>query len=195
MHIQKLKSLKFPALNSLHWLKWLNLENIIWALFLTIIFTLTFVYLFSPIAYYVFSIPGLSFIKNIEFEKIFTYITTGIGGIFIAILCFYLIKFFEFILNKIIKFPIRLSSLRLILLIFSFVVFYGLGWLCGGIFAWVYDDRDGQHGNDSEDKILMKQIDIEEAKTSNDWGITWSLTSSVIILLVFKKVDKANNKL
>ena len=195
MHIQKLKSLKFPALNSLHWLKWLNLENIIWALFLTIIFTLTFVYLFSPIAYYVFSIPGLSFIKNIEFEKIFTYITTGIVGIFIAVLCFYLIKFLEFILNKIIKFPIRLSSLRLILLIFSFVVFYGLGWLCGGIFAWGYDDRDGQHGNDSEDKILMKQIDIEEAKTSNDWGITWSLTSSVIILLVFKKVDKANNKL
>lgn len=187
MNISQFKSLKFPAHNFLHWL---NLENIIWALFLTIIFILTFECLLSPIACFIFSVPALSFIKNIELEKIFSYIATVTVGIFMAILCFYLIKFFDFILNKVIKFPVKLSAIRIILLIFSFVMFYGMGWLSGVLFVGMYDDHPGQNDEAAEQRWYD-----EESRTGANWSITWGLTSMGVLLLIFKLRDKRKKKL
>ncbi len=91
---------------------------------------------------------------------------------------------------KSLKFPAKLSMIRVLILVFSFIVFYGFGWLCGGIFVLIGDAHPG-----ANDEAMNKIWEYKEREASESWSLTWGLASAYILLLIFKLRDKRKKKL
>ena len=99
---------------------------------------------------------------------------------------------------KSLKFPTKLSIVRVLILVFSFIVFYGLGWLCGWLFVAMGDTHPGQTAamcfnrqeEEKEYKKERQEWNDREDKASNDWSLAWGLTSTGIFLFIFNQRDK-----